>query len=132
MKAVHPEVILGYTPIIISVTFQILTDFIQGRKITEDIIEEKLLNLLGRKSSRREASAIGGYLESAVKNFATQHKNYRKKDSVIRATREFSREIVERQFPDEEEFLDFLFDLVIREIEELKPGKETEFLEEIR
>ena len=132
MKTVYPEIVLGYTPIIIFVTFQILTDFIQGRKITEDIIKEKLLNLLRWESSRREISAIGGYLERAVENFATQYKSYRKKDSIIKATREFSREIVEKQFPEEEEYFDFLFDLTIEEIGELKPGKETEFLREIR
>ncbi|MBU7016195.1 MAG: hypothetical protein HXS44_01705 [Theionarchaea archaeon] len=43
-----------------------------------------------------------------------------------------SHEIVRNEFPDEEEYFDFLFDLTIQEIEELEPGRETEFLREMR
>ena len=43
-----------------------------------------------------------------------------------------SRKIVEKEFPEEEEYFDFLFDLTIQEIEELEPGKEVEFLRQMR
>lgn len=51
---------------------------------------------------------------------------------VIQQTRAISREIVKKEFPEEQEHFDLLFDLTIQEIEELEPGKEEEFLEQIR
>jgi hypothetical protein len=53
-------------------------------------------------------------------------------EKTIQQAREISREIVRNEFPEEEEYFDFLFDLTIQEIEELEPGKETEFLREMR
>lgn len=53
-------------------------------------------------------------------------------EQIIQQSREISRKIVEKEFPDEKEFFDFTFDLVIQELEELEPGKEVEFLREIR
>ena len=51
---------------------------------------------------------------------------------VIQQAREISYEIVRNEFPEEEEYFDFLFDLTIQEIQELEPGKEMEFLREVR
>ena len=51
---------------------------------------------------------------------------------VIQQAREISREIIENEFPEEEEYFDFLFDLTIQEVEELGTGKEVEFLREMR
>jgi len=53
-------------------------------------------------------------------------------EKVIQQARALSRKIVEKEFPEEEEYFDFLFDLTIQEIEELEPGKEAEFLKEMR
>lgn len=53
-------------------------------------------------------------------------------EQVIQQAKEISRKIVEEEFPEEEEYFDFLFDLTIQEIEELEPGKEAEFLREMR
>ena len=53
-------------------------------------------------------------------------------EQFIQQVRTVSQEIVANEFPDEEEYFDFLFGLTIQEIEELEPGKEVEFLREIR
>jgi hypothetical protein len=53
-------------------------------------------------------------------------------EQFIQKVRDVSREIVANEFPDEEEYFDFLFDLTIQEIEDLEPGKEMDFLREIR
>ena len=53
-------------------------------------------------------------------------------EKVIQQAKAISHEIVKNEFPDEEEYYDFLFDLTIQEIQELEPGKETELLREIR
>jgi len=53
-------------------------------------------------------------------------------EQVIQQARVISREIVKKEFPEEEEYFDFLFDLTIQEIKELEPGKEAEFLREMR
>lgn len=53
-------------------------------------------------------------------------------EQVIQQAKEISRKIVEKEFPEEEEYFDFLFDLTIQEIKELEPGKEAEFLREMR
>ncbi len=53
-------------------------------------------------------------------------------EQFIREVRAISHEIVKNEFPEEEEYFDFLFDLTMQEIEELEPGKEAEFLREIR
>ena len=53
-------------------------------------------------------------------------------EETIQEAKRISHEIVRNEFPDEEEYFDFLFDLTIQEIQELEPGKETEFLREMR
>lgn len=53
-------------------------------------------------------------------------------EQIIQLSREISRKIVEKEFSHEKEYFDFVFDLTIQEIEELEPGKEAEFLREIR
>jgi hypothetical protein len=53
-------------------------------------------------------------------------------ERTIQEVRKISHEIVRNEFPEEEEYFDFLFDLTIQEIEELEPGRETEFLREMR
>ena len=53
-------------------------------------------------------------------------------ERTIQEVRKISHEIVRNEFPDEEEYFDFLFDLTIQEIQELEPGRETEFLREMR
>lgn len=53
-------------------------------------------------------------------------------EKVIQQARALSYEIVKNEFPDEEEYFDFLFDLTIQEIQELGPGEEMEFLREMR
>lgn len=53
-------------------------------------------------------------------------------EQVIQQAKVISREIVEKEFPEEEEYFDFMFDLTIQEIKELEPGKEAEFLREMR
>ena len=53
-------------------------------------------------------------------------------EKVIQKVRSISYEIVKNEFPDEEEYFDFLFDLTMQEIKKLEPGKEAEFLREIR
>lgn len=53
-------------------------------------------------------------------------------ERFIQQVKTISREIVANEFPEEEEYFDFLFDLTIQEIEELEPGKEAEFLREMR
>lgn len=53
-------------------------------------------------------------------------------EQFIQEVKTTSREIVEKEFPDEEEYFDFLFDLIIPELQEMEPGKEAEFLREIR
>ena len=58
--------------------------------------------------------------------------NYYMDKKVIQQAREISYEIVRNEFPEEEEYFDFLFDLTIQEIQELEPGKEMEFLREVR
>ena len=53
-------------------------------------------------------------------------------EQIIQQTKIISREIVEKEFPKEEEYFDFLFDLTIQEIRELERGKEAEFLRQMR
>lgn len=53
-------------------------------------------------------------------------------ERIIQQAKIISRKIVEEEFPDEKEYFDFLFDLTIQEIEELEPGKEAEFLKQMR
>ena len=53
-------------------------------------------------------------------------------ERTIQEVRKISHEIVRNEFPDEEEYFNFLFDLTIQEIQELEPGRETEFLREMR
>lgn len=53
-------------------------------------------------------------------------------EQLTQKVRAISREIVHNEFPDEEEYFDFLFDLTMQEIEELEPGKEADFLREMR
>lgn len=53
-------------------------------------------------------------------------------ERIIQQAKIISREIVEKEFPEEEEYFDFLFDLTIQELEELEPGKEAEFLKQMR
>lgn len=49
----------------------------------------------------------------------------------LRKARTIARKIVNNSFPNEIEYFDFLFDLIVREIGDLEPGKEMEFLREI-
>jgi len=53
-------------------------------------------------------------------------------EQVIQQAKVISRKIVEKEFPEEKEYFDFLFNLTIQEIEELEPGKEEEFLRQMR
>lgn len=53
-------------------------------------------------------------------------------EATIQLVKKISREIVRKEFPDEEEYFDFLFDLVIERLQEVEPGKEPEFLKELR
>ncbi len=53
-------------------------------------------------------------------------------ERIVQQAKLISREIVEKEFPEEEEYFDFLFDLTIQEIEEIEPGKEAEFLKQMR
>ncbi len=53
-------------------------------------------------------------------------------EKAIQQARDISHKIIKNEFPDEEEYFDFLFDLTIQEIEELEPGKEAKFLREMR
>ena len=53
-------------------------------------------------------------------------------EHVIQEMKTISREVVEKEFPDEEEYFDFLFDLIMPELQEMEPGEEPEFLKEIR
>jgi len=53
-------------------------------------------------------------------------------EKAIQQARDISQEIIKNEFPEEEEYFDFLFDLTIQEIEELEPGKEAKFLREMR
>ena len=52
-------------------------------------------------------------------------------EQFIQEVKKISREIVKEEFP-EEEYFDFLFELIIPELQEMEPGKEGEFLREIR
>ena len=51
---------------------------------------------------------------------------------IIQEVKLSSREIVKEKYPEEEEYFDFLFELIIPELQEMEPGKEAEFLREIR
>ena len=51
---------------------------------------------------------------------------------LIQEAKLISREIVKEKYPEEEEYFDFLFELIIPELQEMEPGKEAEFLREIR
>lgn len=53
-------------------------------------------------------------------------------EHTLQKVKALSREIVEEEFPEEAEYFDFVFNLTIDEIEELEPGKEEEFLKDIR
>ncbi len=53
-------------------------------------------------------------------------------EHTLQKVKALSREIVEKEFPEEAEYFDFVFSLTIEEIEELEPGKEEEFLKDIR
>ena len=53
-------------------------------------------------------------------------------EQFIQEVKAVSREIVEKKFPEEVEYFDSLFDLIIPELQEIEPGKETEFLRKIR
>jgi hypothetical protein len=70
------------------------------------------------------------YADLLEKNMEKQ--SARMDEQGVQEVKTVSREIVEKEFPDEEEYFDFLFDLVIPELQETEPGKEAEFLREIR
>lgn len=53
-------------------------------------------------------------------------------EQTIQEIRALSQEIVINEFPQEREYFDSLFDLTIREIEGLEPGKEAEFLKDMK
>jgi hypothetical protein len=53
-------------------------------------------------------------------------------EATIQLVKKISREIVRKEFPDEEEYFDFLFDLIIERLQEVEPGEEPEFLKELR
>lgn len=53
-------------------------------------------------------------------------------EDILVKAKLISREIVNKEFPEEKEYFDFLFDLTIEEIKELEPGKEAEFLRQMR
>lgn len=53
-------------------------------------------------------------------------------EQFIQEVRTVSHETVKSEFPDEEEYFDFLFDLIIPELQEMEPGKEAELLREMR
>lgn len=51
--------------------------------------------------------------------------------NFIQEVKTISREIVEKEFPEEEKYFGFIFDLIIQEIEEPESGKERDFFKEI-
>jgi hypothetical protein len=53
-------------------------------------------------------------------------------ERFIQEVRVISYEIVEKSFPEEKEYFDFLFGLIMPELQEMEPGEEAEFLREIR
>ena len=53
-------------------------------------------------------------------------------EQFIQEVKAVSREIVEKEFLEEVEHFDSLFDLILPELQEIEPGKETEFLRKIR
>ena len=53
-------------------------------------------------------------------------------EQFIQEVKKISREIVKENFPEEEEYFDFLFELIMPELQEMEPGEEAEFLREIR
>lgn len=53
-------------------------------------------------------------------------------EEILLRAKSISREIVDREFPDEKEYFDFLFDLTIDEIKDMESGKEVEFLRVMR
>lgn len=53
-------------------------------------------------------------------------------EQLVQEVKAVSREIVEKEFPEEEEYFDFLSNLIIPELQKLKPGEEPQFLREIR
>lgn len=53
-------------------------------------------------------------------------------EATIQLVKKISREIVRKEFPDEEEYFDFLFELVIERLQEVEPGEKPEFLRDLR
>jgi len=95
----------------------------------EDSIKNETEIILGNKDDQK-AQAISQIIREHVEKRTTAGENF--DENFIQEVKTISRKIVEEEFPEEEEYFDFLFDLVIQEIEELEPGKEGEFLREMR
>ena len=125
---VHPELTVGYTPIIINITIQVLGEFIH-ETISEEIIKDKIETVLENKDEKQKISVIIPYLEQYAKELSQKNTT---DEQIIQKVRVISREIVEKEFPEEAEYFDFLFDLTIEEIGDFKSMKEIEFLKEMR
>ena len=52
--------------------------------------------------------------------------------NTLQKVKTLSQEIVEEKFPEEAEYFGFVYNITMEEIEELEPGKEEEFLKDIR
>lgn len=124
--AVHPELVLGYTPIIIIITYQVLNNLACGTPVTEETIKEKIADLL--EGNEEKIPPILEYF----KEYGEKRELSSMDEQIIQQVKVISHKIVEKEFPEEEEYFDFLFDLTIQEIKELEPGKEAEFLREMR
>lgn len=98
-------------------------------------IGDKIGVLYGLKSLAHTYNDLGQfYSKRGELNKANQcfQKGSKTSEQIAQQIRVVSREIVEREFPDELEYFDFLFDLIVEEIRELELGEGVEFLREIR
>ena len=91
-------------------------------KSEAEIIPDNKVDQIIQKISQ----VLRGHIRKRTTTGKKMDKNF------IQEVRTISREIVRKEFPEEEEYFDFLFDLTIQEIEELEPGDEAKFLREIR
>jgi len=107
--AINPELVLGYTPIIIILTVQLLGEPIR-QHITKSAIEDKIAAILRDENEREKVSVIFSYLRGYIQKREKLLLVNIKDKQFIQELKAISRNIMEKGFPEEKEYFDFLFD----------------------
>ena len=104
--AIHPELVLGYTPVIIIITVRVLGEAIR-QHTTESAIEDKIVAILRDENEREKVSMIFSYLREYIEKREKLLLVNIKDKQFIQELKAISRNIMEKGFPEEREYFDF-------------------------